>query len=351
MKRLLPARLFARAVLTPALLLAPLLRAADAPSPPVKARADFLKIIDRPRVPPAAELQPATETGGLVTQAFTYATAAGQRVPGLMLKKSGSTGRRPVIIALHGTGEKKENMSADLRRAAAAGFIGVAIDAPYHGGRAPTGQSAYPDAILRAWQGSGEHPFYYDTVWDVMRLVDWLATRDDVDAKRLGLFGISKGGIETYLTAAVDPRIAVAVPCIGLESFRWALANNDWQVRISTIQVAFDGAARDGGVTAPGADFVKKFYDRVVPGIDGEFDGPAMVALIAPRPLLAINSDTDPHTPLPGLEECTAAGRSAYAAAGVPEKFDVRVQLHTAHQVTPASHQAVLDWFVRWLKP
>ena len=44
-----------------------------------------------------------------------------------------------------------------------------------------------------------------------MRLVDYLATRDDVDARRIGLTGISKGGIETYFTAAVDKRIAA--PC------------------------------------------------------------------------------------------------------------------------------------------
>ena len=39
----------------------------------------------------------------------------------------------------------------------------------------------------------------------------------------IGMIGFSKGGMETYLAAAVDPRIAVAVPCIGVQSFRWAL--------------------------------------------------------------------------------------------------------------------------------
>ena len=61
------------------------------------------------------------------------------------------------------------------------------------------------------------------------RLVDYLKTLKDVDAKRIGLIGISKGGIETYLAAAVDQRIAVAVPVIGVQSFRWALENDQWQ--------------------------------------------------------------------------------------------------------------------------
>ena len=83
----------------------------------------------------------------------------------------------------------------------------------------------------------------------------------DVDARRIGLYGVSKGGIETYLAAAADPRIAVAVPCISVESFRWAAENNSWQSRIGTVQVAFDAAAKDSGVEKPGGDFVHTFGD------------------------------------------------------------------------------------------
>jgi poly(3-hydroxybutyrate) depolymerase len=51
-----------------------------------------------------------------------------------------------------------------------------------------------------------------------MRLIDYLDTRADVDPQRIGIYGVSKGGIEAYLAAAVDPRIQVAVPCIAVES-------------------------------------------------------------------------------------------------------------------------------------
>ena len=64
--------------------------------------------------------------------------------------------------------------------------------------------------------------------------------------------------LETYLAAAVDPRIAVAVPCIGAQSFRWALKNNDWQGRIGTIQPAFNAIAKNAGVAKPDSTFVKK---------------------------------------------------------------------------------------------
>jgi dienelactone hydrolase len=261
-------------------------------------------------------------------------------------------GRRPVVIALHGTGGNKNNMLSLCRKLATNGFVAVAIDGPYHGERkSGKGETAYDDAIVRAFHGSGEHPFYYDTVWDVMRLVDYLSTRDDVDPTRIGLIGISKGGIETYLAAAADTRIAVAVPCIGVESFRWALDNHDWQGRIGTIQNAFDTIAKENGVAKPDSAFVQKFYDRVVPGIYSEFDGPQMLALIAPRPLLVINSDSDIHTPLPGVQECVAAAQKIYSADNATNNFAVIIQKNTGHKVLPDSERAAIEWFVKWLKP
>jgi dienelactone hydrolase len=315
-------------------------------------RADFLRVIGRPHVALAPQVQELPATNDLAQFHFSFATDAQNRVPGILIKSAGSHGRRPVVIALHGTGGSKVNMLALCRKLAERGFIAVAIDGRYHGERKTgKGQNDYNDAIVRAWHGSGEHPFYYDTVWDVMRLVDYLSTRDDVDANRIGLIGISKGGIETYLAAAADKRIAVAVPCIGVESFRWALDNRDWQGRIGTIQNAFDTIAKENGVTQPDSAFVQKFYDRIVPGIYSEFDGPEMLTLIAPRPLLVINSDSDNHTPLPGVIECTNAAQKVYAAGHAADRFAVIIQKNTGHQVKPESERAAIEWFVKWLKP
>ena len=318
----------------------------------VQPRADFLRVIGHPRVALAPQVEELPATNGLVQFHFTFSADAQNRVPGILFKSAGSQGRRPVVIALHGTGGNKEGMTALCNKFAERGFIAVAIDGRYHGERKTgKGQSDYNDAIVRAWRGSGEHPFFYDTAWDVTRLVDYLQTRDDVDSARIGLIGISKGGIETYLAAAADPRIAVAVPCIGVQSFDWALKNSGWQGRIGTIQAAFDAIAKDAGVTKPDSTFVKKFYDRVVPGIDSQFDGPQMLRLIAPRPLLVINSDADNHTPLPGVNECVSAAKQAYAAKGAENNFAVIIQKNTGHKVLPDSERAAIDWFVKWLKP
>ena len=316
-------------------------------------RESFLKLIDRPRVPLAAEERQLGEQEGLAQSHFTFAADAEQRVPGIFVKQSKLTGRRPVVIVLHGTGGNKESQLVLLKELAQRGFIGVAIDGRYHGERAQAskGAAAYVAAILNTYRTGKEHPFLYDTVWDVMRLIDYLETRADVDPRRIGLMGFSKGGMETYLTAAVDPRVAVAIPCIGVQSFRWALENNAWQSRVETFQAAINSAAKDEGVTEINAEFVRRFYDRVVPGIFDQFDGPEMLPLIAPRPLLIINGDSDARTPLPGLKECTERARQAYREKRAEDRFELLIQERTGHAVTPAARQAALTWFIKWLKP
>jgi dienelactone hydrolase len=334
----------------PFLALLPLCFLALSPARAADARADFLKLIDRPRVELDAKVEELPGTNDIAMFHFSFASEAGQRVPGFLLKSREAHGKQPVVIALHGTGGNKSNMLEMCRELAARGFIAVAIDGRYHGERS-TGKGSYEAAILRAWHEPGEHPFFYDTVWDVMRLVDYLQTRDDVDPSRIGLTGISKGGIETYFAAAVDPRIAAAVPFIGVESFRWALDHNDWQGRTGTIQKTFDAIVKESNATNLDTAMVQKFYDRVTPGIYGEFDGPAMVPLIAPRPLFVINSDSDTHCPLPGVNECIEAARREYRDAGAEDHLTVRIQEHSGHKVNPESERAAVDWFVKWLKP
>jgi dienelactone hydrolase len=319
----------------------------------VPKRAAFLKLIDRPRVPLAPEVREMAEVDGLAQTHFSFAADAEQRVPGILLKHGKSAGRRPVVIALHGTGGTKESQLPLLKELADLGFIAVAIDGRYQGERTEAGKGSaeYSEAILRAYRTGKEHPFLYDTVWDVMRLIDYLETRTDVDARRIGLIGFSKGGMETYLAAAVDPRVAVAVPCIGVQSFRWALENNGWQSRVETFKAAINGAAKETGGAEVNAAFVRKFYDRVAPGIYTDFDGPEMLPLIAPRPLLVINGDTDLRTPIPGVTECATKARKAFALARAEEKFELRIQEKTGHAVTPFSRQAAIAWFQRWLQP
>ncbi|NDJ11390.1 MAG: alpha/beta hydrolase [Acidobacteriia bacterium] len=302
-------------------------------------RAAFLKMIDRPRVALAPQVS---------GDRFSYAADAEQRVPGLWVRPQGA-GKHPVVIVLHGTGGTKEGQLPVLKQLAAKGFLAVAIDGRYHGERIAekTGSAAYQAAMLKTYQTGREHPFLYDTVWDVMRLMDYLETLPEVDATRIGMIGFSKGGMETYLAAAVDSRVKVAVPCIGVQSFAWALDHDSWQSRAGTFQSSLDTAAKETGAAGVDAKFVKHFYDKVAPGIYGEFDGPAMVPLIAPRALMTINGEIDARTPMPGLELCLAAARKAYARAA--DKFEVVIEKNTGHAVKPEALVQAVDWFVKWL--
>lgn len=312
-------------------------------------RAAFLKLIDRQRVAlePVVEKRP--DIDGLTQERFTFAAEKQERVPGILLKKAGSE-RQPVVVVLHGTGGTKEGQLSVLTTLANQGFAAIAIDGRYHGERqAGTGSARYVEAILQTYRTGKGHPFLYDTVWDVMRLIDYLETRPDVDVARIGVMGFSKGGMETYLTAAVDPRIAVAVPLIGVQSFGWALDHELWMSRVGTFQAAIDAAAKDEGVANVDAAFVRKFYDRVVPGIYTQFDGPAMLPLIAPRPLLIINGDSDARTPLPGLMDCMTPTEQAYRKANAEDKLKLYLQKDTGHLVTPVGLQRAVDWLVKHL--
>jgi len=329
-------------------------KASTAPGEGASKRAAFLKLIDRPRVPLAQTSRRLADLDdGLTQEAVTFSAEAQERVPTLIVQPRSSTGRRPVVIVLHGANGSKEQQLTRLTQLARRGFMAVAIDGRYHGerqGRVPGPSTTYVNAILAAYRSGQSHPFVYDAVWDVMRLIDYLETRDDVDMTRIGLMGESKGGMETYVAAAIETRIAVAVPMIGVQSFQWALDHGAWDSRAWTLRGAVDAASKERH-EAVSADFLRKFYDRVAPGIYGEFDGPALLPLVAPRPLLVINGDSDPRTPLAGVRECVAAAQRAYREAGVQERFMLHLQPDAGHEVTPEADAAALDWFVRWLKP
>lgn len=318
---------------------------------PEQTRAAFLKIVDRPRVPLAPEVKDLPAAGDYAQQHFTFASDADQRVPGILLKPAGEA-KRPAVIVCHGTSGKKEGQLGVLKQLCAKGIIGVAIDGRYHGERckAGSGDVEYCEAIYAAYKSGKGHPFYFDTVWDLMRLIDYLETRPDVDAKRIGIMGFSKGGIETFLVSGLEPRIAVSVPCIGVQSFKWGLDNGGWKSRIGTIYKAIAPILKEEGVTSSPA-FAKKFYDRMIPGIDSIFDGPQMLAIIAPRPLLVINGEIDDKTPLDGVKLAADAATAAYKAANAEDHFQLLIQEKAGHTVTTSSMHAAIDWFVKWLKP
>jgi dienelactone hydrolase len=346
--------------LVPALVLAQ--PASPTYPPPAEVKAAFLKLLDRPRVPLDPRVKETRSENGLVIETLSFASekktdGSVERVPVLLVRSEKSEGKRPAVIALHGTGGNKEGQKGLLVELAKKGYVALAIDARYHGERSggAKGAAAYNQAIVRAWQAKPgepqEHPFYYDTCWDLWRTLDYLESRPEVDARRIGMIGFSMGGIQTWLAAAVDERVAVAVPAIGVQSFRWSLDHEQWQGRARTITSAHEAAAKDLGEPKINAKVCQVLWNKIVPGITDQFDCPSMLRLFAGRPLLIVNGEKDGNCPIGGARLAFASAESAFKQASAADKLKIMVAEGVGHAVTPEQRQAALEWFDRWLKP
>lgn len=332
--------------------------AAQTPSypPPEAVRADFRRLLERPRVEANPEFHTETRDG------FTFATGsfaseATERVPTLMVRKAGAGGRLPVVVALHGTGGNKEDQLGLLKELAGRGYLAVAIDARHHGQRVAGGAKGaqqYNEAVIRAWRAKPgekqEHPFWYDTAFDLWRLVDYLVSRPDVDAERIGMIGFSMGGIQVWLAASVDTRIRASVPAIAVQSLRWSLEHDRWQDRAFTIRAAHEAAAEDLGEPKVTARVCRELWAKIIPGVLDAFDCPSMIRLFAPRPLLILSGEQDRNCPLEGAKLAYAQAQAAYQAAGAEGKLTIDVAAGVGHSVTPAQRQKALEWFDRELK-
>mgnify|MGYP003337881100 FL=1 len=325
---------------------------------PATTRQEFLKLLDRPRVDPRPkELGRETKDGTLrIRWEFISEERAGkdpERVPALLVRPD-KPGKFPVVIVLHGTGGNKEGMMSWLTELAKKGVAGLAIDARYHGERngAKNKAEGYTEAITRAWRDKSpnrEHPWFYDTSYDLWRLIDVIEKRDDIDASRIGMLGTSMGGIQTWLAASVDERVKVAAPLIGVQSLRYGLENDGWHARANTVRKAHEEAAKDLGEPMVNARVAKELWNRVIPGITDRFDGPAMLPLFAPRPLYIGNGEKDPNCPIIGAKLAFAAAEKAYAAKGASDKLKIDVAAGVPHKVTNEQKADSIAWCVRWL--
>lgn len=330
---------------------------------PAEVKAAFLKLLDRPKVLfNIGDIETKREEGGFIAEHFSFASEKKpdgtlERVPVLLVRPEKRAKKLPAVIVLHGTGGTKEGQKPWLLHLAQRGIIGVAIDARYHGERVGVekGSEAYQAAITRAWKAKPgehqEHPFYYDTCWDLWRTVDYLQTRDDVDPDRIGMIGFSMGGIQTWLAAAVDDRVKVAVPAIGVQSFRWSLENDKWQNRARTIQKAHDETAHDLGEKEVNARVCRVLWSKVIPGILDQFDCPSMIRLFAGRPLLILNGELDGNCPLEGAKLAFASAELAYKVKEAEDHLKIMVAKDVGHAVTNEQRLAALAWFEKWLKP
>jgi dienelactone hydrolase len=304
--------------------------------------AAFVKSFERHRVP----LVSSETRDGLLREKLTVSSEAGVRVPVLLVRLAGDAVRRPAVVCLHGLGGSKEGLSGYLEEFARRGFVGVALDARYHGDRA----GDLTKAMIESFRTGRGHPYLWDTVWDTWRALDYLQTRPDVDKNRLGVMGISLGGHTTWMVSA-DPRVKVAVPCISVCSWRWQLDHAGYKQRVSNLQGAFDAVRDDLGEKEVNRRVVAAAWERWMPGVPSRFDCQDILAAFAPRPLLILGGDSDPVAPLAGARVAFDVIEPAYRRAGAADRLQIVIAEKSGHTVTGPQQQALFAWFERWLKP
>jgi dienelactone hydrolase len=119
---------------------------------------------------------------------------------------SGAARRRPAVVVLHILGADFPLSRYLAARLADRGVAALFLKLPYYGERRPAGgglnsrrflSSDIERTVTAMRQG----------ICDVRRAVRWLGSRPDIDKERIGVAGISLGGIVSAIAAAVDPAI------------------------------------------------------------------------------------------------------------------------------------------------
>jgi len=128
--------------------------------------------------------------------------------------------------------------------------------------------------------------------WDMHRLLDYVATRKDCDADRIGCAGLSGGGLQTLWATALD---------------------TEHRIKAAVVSGYFYGYKESLLLmhTNCSCNYVPRLYEHVDMGDIG--------ALIAPRPLLIETGDQDPLNGPSGLKNVksqVAMAKKAYAACG-----------------------------------
>ncbi|XP_010493832.1 PREDICTED: uncharacterized protein LOC104771051 [Camelina sativa] len=273
------------------------------------------------------------------------------RLPLLILSlKKTSEQRRPAIVFMHGTNTNKEWLRPWLEAYASRGYVAIGLDSRYHGERAYNCKTAYNDALISSWKNGNTMPFIFDTVWDLIKLAEYLTKRDDIDPKRIGITGISLGGMHAWFAAAADTRYSVAVPLIGVQGFRWAIDNDEWEARVNSIKPLFEEARIDLGKSVIDKEVVEKVWNRIAPGLASKFDSPYSLPVIAPRPLYILNGAKDPRCPLGGLEVPLKRAEKAYKETGSSGNFKFKAEDGVGHEVTSYMIKESSDWFDKFLK-
>jgi dienelactone hydrolase len=156
-------------------------------------------------------------------------------------------------------------------------------------------------------------------IWDAKRALDYLASRPEVDAERIGCTGCSGGGTLTTYISALDPRIKAAAPSCWMNSYR----------------ALFSGPVGDSEQSVP--NFISSGLDEA-----------DYVELFAPKPWLIVSTIED-FFPLEGARTIYHEARGWYQMYNAEDHVDWAVG-PGPHGTPRPLRERIYEWMIRWLK-
>src|SRR5271155_190506 len=273
-------------------------------------------------------------TGRIEADGHTIEKIIFESLPGFYvtanLYRPSQPGRYPGVLLQAGhTQEGKPEGQRLAANLALKGFVVLAFDPVGQGEREQTYDArvghalagwSVPEHIQAGAQAilAGESVARY-FIWDAKRALDYLVSRPEVDAARLGAVGCSGGGALTTFIGALDPRIKVVAPACFINSYRLLFAGPDPDSEMSPPNLLSSGLDM--------ADYIE---------------------LSAPAPWLILATEGDYFTP--------AGARLVYEEArrwfGLYDAAD-KVQFFIGpgpHGTPLETREAIYEWMIRWLQ-
>ncbi len=275
------------------------------------------------------------ERNGYTLEKFEFDDGLGATVPGYLLLPKKTNAKSPAILYCHWHGGEYEIGKEEVFLSkhtpvppgpalAERGYVVMAIDACCFGernGRGPGGPSEKGGAgemtasKFNLWVGR--------TLWgmllhDDQMALDSLAHRPEVDPQRIGVMGMSLGATRTWWLMALDERLktGVAIDCL----------------------TRYQNLIQQEGLKAHGIYYF-------VPNLLNHFDTEAIVALIAPRPVLFLDGDQDGTSPVDGIHVIEAKVRPVYHLYKKEDAFQSIVYPNQGHVYTQEMWDKTLKWF------
>ncbi|ELP67120.1 hydrolase CocE/NonD family protein [Streptomyces turgidiscabies Car8] len=263
----------------------------------------------------------------------------GVRIDTSFFTAGSDTSRRPAVLLAHGFGGSKDDVRSQAQDLARDGYAVLTWSARGFG--RSTGRIGLNDPKAE--------------VADVSKLIDWLATRPEVQLDksgdpRVGMAGGSYGGAVSLLAAGYDDRVDAIAPAITY----WNLADALFPNGVFKKQWAGIFINTGGGCDKFEATLCR-MYDRVAEA--GKPDtaatdllterSPSAVADRIKVPTLLIQGQTDSLFPLGQAD----AAAKAIRANGAPVDVDWIAGGHDGGNMeTSRVESRVTSWFDRYLK-